>query len=134
MTVRRKNKWEKNTWLFNNKTRKTKKKHNGRTNRDNYYKSTDFDTVGGLNPIQIEIEDDRIINTLKKYKNVIYKITPPGIFFPETITNDTNLIFITAKELNGVKKIILSNKAYKLLAIIDLNKINNWSEVKGQLV
>ena len=26
----------------------------------------DFDIVGGLNPIQIEIENDRIINTLKK--------------------------------------------------------------------
>ena len=33
-----------------------------------------------------------------------------------------------------MKKSILSNKAYKLLAIIDLNKINNWSEVKGQSV
>ena len=26
----------------------------------------DFDIAGGLNPIQIEIENDRIINTLKK--------------------------------------------------------------------
>ena len=26
----------------------------------------DFDIVGGLNPIQIEIEDGRIINTFKK--------------------------------------------------------------------
>ena len=42
----------------------------------------DFDVVRGLNPIQIEIKDDRIINMLKKYKNVIYKITPLGIFFP----------------------------------------------------
>ena len=25
-----------------------------------------FDNVGGLNPIQVEIEDDRIINTFKK--------------------------------------------------------------------
>ena len=64
----------------------------------------DFDIVGGLNPIQIEIEDDRIINTLKKYKNVIYKITPLGLLFSATVTNDTILIFITAKELNGVKK------------------------------
>ena len=32
-----------------------------------------------------------------------------------------NLIFITAKELNGVKKSILNDKEYNLLAIIDLN-------------
>ena len=25
-----------------------------------------FDVVGGLNPVQIEIEDDRILNALKK--------------------------------------------------------------------
>ena len=41
---------------------------------------------------------------------------------------------MTAKELNGVKKSILNDKGYNLFAIIDLNKINNWSEVKGQSV
>ena len=63
-----------------------------------------FDVVGGLNPIQIEIEDDRILNIFKKYKNVVYKIIPLRLLFPATITNDTQQIFITIKELNGVKK------------------------------
>ena len=31
----------------------------------------DFDVVGGLNPIQIEIKDDRVTNIFKKYKNVV---------------------------------------------------------------
>ena len=31
-----------------------------------------FDIVGGLNPVQIEIEDDRILNALKKYINILY--------------------------------------------------------------
>ena len=48
----------------------------------------DFAVVGRLNPVQIEIKDDRIINMLKKYKNVVYKITPLGILFPATVTND----------------------------------------------
>ena len=94
----------------------------------------DFDVVCGLNPIQIEIKDDRIINTLKKYKNVICKITPLGILFPATVTNDTNQIFITAKKLIGVKKSILNYKAYNLLAVIDLSKIKNWTDVKGQSI
>ena len=38
-----------------------------------------FDVVGCLNPVQIEIEDDRIINVFKKYKNVLYKVTHLGI-------------------------------------------------------
>ena len=31
-----------------------------------------FEIAGGLNPVQIEIEFDRILNMLKSYKNVIY--------------------------------------------------------------
>ena len=46
-----------------------------------------FEIAGGLNPIQIEIEDDRVINILKKYKNVIYKVTPLGLLFPASIKN-----------------------------------------------
>ena len=63
-----------------------------------------FDVACGLNPIQIEIEDDRIINIFKKYKNVVYNITPLRLLFPTTVTNYTNQIFITGKKLNGVKK------------------------------
>ena len=64
----------------------------------------DFDVVGGLNPIQIQISDDTVLNTLKKYKNGAYKITPLGMLFPATITKDTNLIFVTANNLSRVKK------------------------------
>ena len=93
-----------------------------------------FDVVGGLNPIQIEIEDDRIINNFKKFKNVSYKITPLGLLFPASLKNDTKQIFITGKELNGVKKAILNGKIYDLIAMIDLNKISNWTEIKGQSI
>ena len=41
-----------------------------------------FEIIGGLNPIQIEIEDDRIVNMFKKRKNVTYKLTLLGILFP----------------------------------------------------
>ena len=92
----------------------------------------DFDVAGGINSIQI---DDRITNTLKKkYKNVVYKITPLGILFPASITNDTSQIFILGKNLNGVKKSILNNKLFDILAVIDLNKMNNWVDIKGQSI
>ena len=94
----------------------------------------DFDVVGGLNPIQIKIRDDTILNSLKKYKNVAYKITPLGMLFPATITNDTNLIFVTAKNLSGVKKSILSFKANNILTEINTGKINNWEKIKGQSI
>ena len=40
----------------------------------------------------------------------MYKVTPLGLLFPASIKNDTKQIFITCKELNGVKKSILNGK------------------------
>ena len=94
----------------------------------------DFDVVGGLNPIQIEIKNDTVTNILKKYKNVIYKITPLGILFRASVTNDTSNILVLGKKLNGVKKSILNNKIFDILAVVDLNKINNWIDIKGQSI
>ena len=71
---------------------------------------------------------------LKKYKNVVYKITPLGMLFPASIKNDTNLIFITANNLRGVKKAILNYKICDILAEIDVSKINNWEKIKEQSI
>ena len=59
-----------------------------------------FDITGGLNPVQIEIEDDRIINILRIYKNLINKVPPLDLLFPASPKNDTKQIFITGKEIN----------------------------------
>ena len=48
-----------------------------------------FDVVGGLNPVQIELEDDIILNAWKRYKSILYRVTPLDVLFPATITNDT---------------------------------------------
>ena len=76
-----------------------------------------FDTDSGLNPIEIEIKD----NILKKYKNATYKIIPLGLLFPASITSDTSQIFAVGKNLNGLKKSILNQKIFDILAIIYLN-------------
>ena len=73
-----------------------------------------FEIVGGLNPVQIEIEDDRV-NMLKNHKNVACKLTPLRILFPVSIKNDTEHVFITCRALNDVKKTLINNKSYGLL-------------------
>ena len=35
---------------------------------------------------------------------------------------------------NGVKKSILNQKIFDILAVIDLNKINNWNDIKEQSI
>ena len=63
-----------------------------------------FEIAGGLKPIQIEIEDDRIMNMLKKHKNAVYKLTLLETLFQESIKNNTGQVFITCRELNDIKK------------------------------
>ena len=64
----------------------------------------------------------------------MFYITPLGLLFPVLLKNDTKQIFITGKELNRVKKAILNGKIYDLIAIIELNKISNWTDIKGQSI
>ena len=87
-----------------------------------------FDIDGGLNPVKIELEDDRIVNILKKHKNTKYRLTSLGFLFLASIKNDTEQIFITCRELNEVKNSLINGKIYGLIGIIDVNKINNWKE------
>ena len=94
----------------------------------------DFDVVGGLNLAQIEIKGDKVTNIFKKYKNVVYKVIPLEILFSAPVTNDTNQIFVLGKKLNGVKTSILNKKLFDILAVIDLNKINNGIDIKGQSI
>ena len=41
-----------------------------------------FEIAGGLNPVQIENEDDRVLNILKKHKSATYKLAPLRMLFP----------------------------------------------------
>ena len=53
----------------------------------------------------------------------MYKLTPLGILFPASIKSNTELVFITCRELNDVKKALMNSKIYDLLGIILLKKI-----------
>ena len=59
----------------------------------------------GLNPEEIEINHDRILNILKKQKNVKYRLTPLGMLFLASVEIGTEQIFVTCRELNDMKKI-----------------------------
>ena len=59
---------------------------------------------------------------------------PLGILFPASIKHDTEQIFITSRELNNIKKALINSKIYGLLGIIELKKINNCGEIKGQSI
>ena len=88
-----------------------------------------------INPVKIVLEDNRIINILRKHKNVQYRLIPLSFLFSASVETDTEQIFISCWELNGVKKSLINSKIYGLIGIIDLNKINKWKEgVKCQSI
>ena len=91
-----------------------------------------FEIAGGLNPVQIETDNNRILNIFKKYKTRRYRLTPLELLFPASTKNDTDQIFTTSRELNDVKKSLINSRIYRLLGITDLKKIGNWEEIKGQ--
>ena len=63
-----------------------------------------FEIAGRLNPVQIETADDRILNMLKRHKNVVHRLTPLRLSFPASVKNDTAQIFITCRELDNMKR------------------------------
>ena len=52
-----------------------------------------FDVAAGLNLVQNHNNNNNNNNN----KNVLYKVTPLGLFFPASLKNDTKQIFITWK-------------------------------------
>ena len=48
-----------------------------------------FEIENSLNAVEIEINDDKVLNILKKQKNVKYRLTPLGMLFPASVKNDT---------------------------------------------
>ena len=79
-----------------------------------------FEIAGGLNPVQIEIEDDRVLNIFKKHTTYLYVL---GILFLASIKNNTEQIIIAYSKLNDIKKALIYSKIYGLLGIIDLKKL-----------
>ena len=54
------------------------------------------------------------------------------MLFPASTKDDTEQIFVTWREFNDVKKSLLNGKIYGLIGIVNLQKINNWSNTKGK--
>ena len=94
----------------------------------------DFDLYEQLNPIEIKITDDTVINKLNKYKQIKSRFTMLGLLFPANIQNDTNQIFLTCRELNKAKTGLINGKILSILGMINLDKINEYNKIKGKSV
>ena len=60
--------------------------------------------------MQITINNDEVLNDLKKHENNYYKLTPIGLLFLSSVQNDTKQIFVTCRELNDAKVALINSK------------------------
>ena len=91
-----------------------------------------FDLYDVLNPVQIQINNDRILNTLKNTNT--FTTSCPYLHFISVICNKRYQanIFVTCRTLNEAKIVLINGKIYNILGIINLNKINDWEYIKGK--
>ena len=82
-----------------------------------------FELHDQVNPVQITINDDRVLNISKKFKDSYYKLTPIGLLFSSSVQNDTKQIFITCREINDAELALINGKISNILGVINLNKI-----------
>ena len=77
-----------------------------------------FQLHNQLNPVQITINNDRVLNIFKRYKNSYYKLTPIGLLFLSSVQNDTKQTFVTYSELNNAKVALINGKISNILGVI----------------
>ena len=66
-----------------------------------------------------------------KFKKIKYRFLTENLSCSSSFTNDTNVLFITCNGLNDAKKYLINGKEHKILGVIRLFQIENWSKVKG---
>ena len=57
----------------------------------------DFEKCDQLNTIGVKIEDDTVINILKKYKRATYSSVPVGLLFTSAVKRDAKQFFLKYK-------------------------------------
>ena len=90
-----------------------------------------FDNYQKLNPIEISVGTNKIIDYLSSYKKYKYRFFIENLLFSSNITNETKLIFILCDRLKNTKQLLINSILYKTLGVTYLNKIKNWDIIKG---
>ena len=69
-----------------------------------------FEKHNKLNLIEIKVDNDKIINFLKKHKKATFRFIPVDLLFLRGVKTDTEQIFIIFNKLNDVKIYVINRK------------------------
>ena len=89
-----------------------------------------FDNYKNLNPIEVWLDSNSLINELFKYKKYKYRFVIENLLFSSSIKNDTQVIFLSCDRLKDGKEAFINLKFYKTLGVVYLNEMRNWDLIK----
>ena len=93
-----------------------------------------FDKFKTLNPLNIQVIDTNIRDSISLYARSNYRYTfrfiANSLLFSSAIIGDTNTIFIVADNLLDAKDVYINNKLFQGIGTIYTSEIENWAEIK----
>ena len=80
-----------------------------------------------LNPVDISLGDSELNAFLSRYhRRYKYWLIINNLLFSSSVTQDTNVIFISCNGLNNAKETLVNGKIFKTLGVIDINQTEEW--------
>ena len=77
-----------------------------------------FDDYSRLNPVEITIDSNKIIETLSNYKKYTFRFILKSLLFSTNLQKNTDVIFITCDGLPEAKSAPVNLKIYKTLGVV----------------
>ena len=91
----------------------------------------DFDNYSRINPIEITINSNNVVETLSHYKKYKFRFIIESLLFSTRVQNNTKVIFITCDGLTEAKSALINLKLYKTLGVVYLSEIKNWDLIEN---
>ena len=86
-----------------------------------------------LNPVDISLRDSELNAFLSRYhRRYKYWLIINNLLFSSSVTQDTNVIFISCNGLNDAKETLVNGKIFKTLGVININQIEESQKLKGK--
>ena len=91
-----------------------------------------FVNFGRMNPIEVTVDSNEIIERLATYKKYKYRFLVENLLLSSNLENNTDAIFIKCDGLWEGKDALIDSKIYKTLGVVCLSEIKNWNLIKGE--
>ena len=88
------------------------------------------ETENYLNPINISLNINNVIQQLTKYNKYRYRFVLESFLFSSNFENETDVIFLTCNGLSNAKEALINSKIEKVLGVTKISEIVNWGLAK----